>query len=102
MASLTRIQKVAEAAARIFGTHVGNGLQSGRKELRRNLAGPTLTSWYVRPIGKTIDPLVGLDTTFHSRHFASQTHPIDDTSMGGPAGEQGRGRGRGGGACAGA
>lgn len=57
MSTLTRAQKVAAAAARIFGTHIGNGLQSGRKELRRNLAGPKLTSWYVRPIGKDIDPL---------------------------------------------
>lgn len=57
MSALTRAQKVAAAAARIFGTHIGNGLQSGRKELRKNLQGPKLTSWYVRPIGKDIDPL---------------------------------------------
>lgn len=56
-ATLTRAQKVAAAAARIFGNHIGNGLQSGRKELRRNLAGPMVNSWYHRPIGKKIDPL---------------------------------------------
>jgi len=35
----TRAQKVAEAASRIFGNHIGNGLQSGRKELAKALAG---------------------------------------------------------------
>ena len=57
MSTLTRAQKVAQAASRIFGTHIGNGLQSGRKELRKNLAGPKIMSWYHRPIGKDLDPL---------------------------------------------
>ena len=33
------------------------GFQSGRKELRKNLAGPKIMSWYHRPIGKDLDPL---------------------------------------------
>ena len=54
MSTLTRAQKVAAAAARIFGNHVNTtGLQSGRKVLRKTLAGPAVTSWYVRPIGMT-------------------------------------------------
>ena len=58
MSTLSRAQKVAQAASRIFGTHIGNGLQSGRKELRKNLAGPKIMSWYQRPIGKDIDCLL--------------------------------------------
>ena len=58
MSTLTRAQKVAAAAARIFGNHVNTtGLQSGRKVLRKTLAGPVVTSWYVRPIGNDLDPL---------------------------------------------
>ena len=56
--TLTRAQKAAAAAARIFGNHINpTGLQSGRKELRRNLAGPKLLQWYERPIGARDDPL---------------------------------------------
>lgn len=32
--------------ARIFGTHIGNGLRSGRKVLRRPLLGAKLAAWY--------------------------------------------------------
>jgi small subunit ribosomal protein S33 len=32
--------------ARIFGTHIGNGLRSGRKVLRRPLKGEQLKAWY--------------------------------------------------------
>jgi len=31
---------------RIFGTHVGNGLRSGRKVLRKNLIGDKVLAWY--------------------------------------------------------
>ena len=56
--ALTRAQKVFAAAARIFGNHINpTGLQSGRKELRRTLAGPKILDWYVRPIDKKLDPL---------------------------------------------
>lgn len=55
---MTRAQKVFAAAARIFGNHINpTGLQSGRKELRRTLAGPKILDWYVRPIDKKLDPL---------------------------------------------
>ncbi len=54
----TSAQKVFAAAARIFGSHINpTGLQSGRKELRRTLAGPKILDWYVRPIDKKLDPL---------------------------------------------
>lgn len=56
MSTLTRAQKVAAAASRIFGTHIGNGLQSGRKILRKNLAGPAVMAWYERPLNGAIDP----------------------------------------------
>lgn len=32
--------------SRIFGTHIGNGLRSGRKVLRRPLLGAKLMAWY--------------------------------------------------------
>ena len=35
-----------QARWRIFGTHVGNGLRSGRKVLRKNLIGDKVVSWY--------------------------------------------------------
>mmetsp|Transcript_35163 Transcript_35163/g.86270 ORF Transcript_35163/g.86270 Transcript_35163/m.86270 type:complete len:95 (-) Transcript_35163:919-1203(-) len=54
--TLTRAQKVVAAAARIFGTHVGDGLQSGRKVLAKGLAGPKFADYYVKDLGKT-DPL---------------------------------------------
>ena len=31
---------------RIFGTHIGNGLRSGRKVLRKNLIGDKVLAWY--------------------------------------------------------
>ena len=57
--ALTRSQKVAAAAARIFGMHVGNGMRSGRKVLAKALAGPKMLEWYAEayPIGVRRDPL---------------------------------------------
>jgi small subunit ribosomal protein S33 len=37
---------VEEARARIFGTHIGDGLRSGRKILRRALIGERVASYY--------------------------------------------------------
>ncbi|KAK9831645.1 hypothetical protein WJX74_004119 [Apatococcus lobatus] len=46
---------------RIFGTHIGNGLQSGRKLLRKKLVGEKIASYYPVPLSKG-DPLfVNLD-----------------------------------------
>jgi len=39
-------ESVEETRARIFGTHIGDGLRSGRKILRRALVGERLTSYY--------------------------------------------------------
>jgi hypothetical protein len=38
-----------EASAKIFGTRVGDGLQSGWKILRKQRAGPALNLWYDFP-----------------------------------------------------
>ena len=49
-------QTLEEIRSRIFGTHIGNGLPSGRKLLRKKLVGEKIASYYEVPIGKT-DPL---------------------------------------------
>jgi small subunit ribosomal protein S33 len=48
-------QRLTEAANRIFGNVVGNGLQSGRKVLSKALAGEKIAAWYPTPMQK-IDP----------------------------------------------
>ncbi|GAB4815743.1 hypothetical protein N2152v2_002789 [Parachlorella kessleri] len=45
-AGLGPSESIEEVRARIFGTHIGNGLRSGRKVLRQKLLGPTLVSYY--------------------------------------------------------
>ena len=49
-------QTLEEIRSRIFGTHIGSGLPSGRKLLRKKLVGEKIASYYEVPIGKT-DPL---------------------------------------------
>ena len=43
--------EVERAAARIFGTHLGDGRRSGRKILRRALVGERLEAWYPTHLG---------------------------------------------------
>ena len=50
-------ETLEEVRSRIFGTHIGNGLRSGRKFLRRNLLGPVFTSYYPDEMTK-YDPLL--------------------------------------------
>ena len=45
-------QEIAVTAARIFGHHIGNGLPSGRKVLRKRLLGPTFAAYYPESIAK--------------------------------------------------
>lgn len=42
--------------SKIFGTHIGNNLRSGRKLLRKPLKGDKVASYYLEPLGKA-DPL---------------------------------------------
>ncbi len=49
-------QTLEEIRSRIFGTHIGNGLPSGRKLLRKKLVGEKIANYYEVPIEKT-DPL---------------------------------------------
>ena len=54
-------ETIEQIRSRIFGTHIGNGLQSGRKLLRKKLVGEKIASYYPVPLSKG-DPLfVNLD-----------------------------------------
>ncbi len=54
-------ETLEQIRSRIFGTHIGNGLRSGRKLLRKKLVGEKIVSYYPVPIAKS-DPLfVNLD-----------------------------------------
>lgn len=54
-------ETLEQIRSRIFGTHIGNGLQSGRKLLRKKLVGEKILSYYPVPLSKG-DPLfVNLD-----------------------------------------
>jgi small subunit ribosomal protein S33 len=48
---------VEQVRSRIFGTHIGDGLRSGRKVLRRPLVGAKLASYYP-PLYFAGDPLL--------------------------------------------
>jgi len=49
--------EIARKAAEIFGHHVGNGLPSGRKVLRKAMIGDKLVEYYPRSLVK-MDPLM--------------------------------------------
>lgn len=50
-------KQIADIRQRVFGTHIGNGLPSGRKILRKKLVGEKIAAYYDhgRPIK---DPLI--------------------------------------------
>ena len=48
--------EIEQLRSKIFGTHIGNGLRSGRKLLRKPLIGHKIASYYLQPMGKG-DPL---------------------------------------------
>lgn len=49
-------QTLEEIRSRVFGTHIGNGLSSGRKLLRKKLVGDKIASYYGEAVEKS-DPL---------------------------------------------
>ena len=49
-------ESLEEIRARIFGDHIGNGLRSGRKVLRKKLIGDKIASYYPEPMQK-LDPM---------------------------------------------
>ena len=53
----TQTESIEEIRARIFGTHIGNGLRSGRKVLRQKLLGEQLAAYYPEDIIRS-DPLM--------------------------------------------
>ncbi|OLL21968.1 Mitochondrial 37S ribosomal protein S27 [Neolecta irregularis DAH-3] len=63
-----RLQALAKASAKIFGTTFNpTAIRTGNKVLRQRLRGPTLLDYYPRPIYKFKDirkfwPNMGLDT----------------------------------------
>jgi small subunit ribosomal protein S33 len=50
-------ESIEQIRSRIFGTHIGDGLRSGRKVLRAPLLGPKLAAYYPEDIVKS-DPLM--------------------------------------------
>ena len=62
-------EPLEQIRSRIFGTHIGNGLRSGRKLLRKKLVGEQIAAYYPEPIYKK-DPLfVNLDVERHVANF---------------------------------
>jgi small subunit ribosomal protein S33 len=49
-------ESIEEIRSRIFGNHIGNGLRSGRKILRRKLIGEKVATYYPEPVSK-LDPM---------------------------------------------
>jgi len=49
-------ETIEEIRARIFGNHIGNGLRSGRKVLRKKLIGDKIAAYYPEPI-EAADPM---------------------------------------------
>ena len=49
-------ESLDEIRSRIFGSHIGNGLRSGRKILRKKLVGDKIANYYLEPISK-LDPM---------------------------------------------
>ena len=45
-------ETIEQIRARVFGNHIGNGLRSGRKVLRRKLIGDKVASYYPEPISR--------------------------------------------------
>lgn len=55
-ATLGSQESLEQITSRIFGTHIGNGLRSGRKVLRKRLIGDKIASYYPEPVAK-YDPM---------------------------------------------
>ena len=49
-------ETIEQIRARIFGNHIGNGLRSGRKVLRKKLIGDKVARYYPEEISKA-DPM---------------------------------------------
>lgn len=49
-------ETLEEIRSRIFGSHIGNGLRSGRKILRKKLVGDKIADYYLEPVSKS-DPM---------------------------------------------
>lgn len=54
-------ESLEEIRARIFGNHIGNGLRSGRKLLRKKLVGDKVANYYMEPIHKNDPMFVDMD-----------------------------------------
>lgn len=56
-AAQPRSETLEEVRSRIFGTHIGNGLRSGRKVLQKKLLGAKIAAYYPEDILKS-DPFM--------------------------------------------
>ncbi len=54
-------ESLEQIRSRIFGTHIGNGLRSGRKVLRKRLIGDRVASYYPEPVAKYDPMFVDMD-----------------------------------------
>lgn len=54
-------ESIETIRSRIFGTHIGNGLRSGRKVLSKKLLGPVVEAYYPKDIFAGDPLLVDLD-----------------------------------------
>lgn len=69
-------ESIEEIRSRIFGNHIGNGLRSGRKVLRRKLVGDKVASYYPEPLSKQ-DPMF-VDTDIERYvHWYCNSHTED-------------------------
>ena len=54
-------ESLEQIRSRIFGTHIGNGIRSGRKVLRKRLVGDKVASYYPEPVAKYDPMFVDMD-----------------------------------------
>ncbi len=54
-------ESLEQIRSRIFGSHIGNGLRSGRKVLRKRLIGDKIASYYPEPVAKYDPMFVDMD-----------------------------------------
>ena len=61
LASVGTEESLEQIRSRIFGSHIGNGLRSGRKVLRKRLIGDKIASYYPEPVAKYDPMFVDMD-----------------------------------------
>lgn len=75
LASLGTEESVEQIRSKIFGTHIGNGLRSGRKVLRKKLNGDRIASWYPEPVAKYDPMFVDMNIERYASLFVRLIYP---------------------------